>query len=324
VVNARFATVQALSGWLLLACGAASVPLWVRALGIRASAMVQAAFALAMFATYPVMQAYYLRQLTLLLALLLAGAVAAVRSNRLRLAGILLGCATIKPQLVAPLVIVLGIWICGRWRQRQLLAWSFAGTMAVLVVAGEALLPGWIPRFVAASRAYQGYAGDPSLLQALLGWTGGLAASVLLLAGVIAFAWQNRRTGADTVVFALMVSTALTTDVLVLPKLAPYNQILLFPGLVLLWDRRAQVMAGGAAGRALYRATVACLGWQWLAAFLLAALSFVLPVAAMARFSGAPLYTVYPLPVVLGITLLIVGVKRLYEPRAKSREAARA
>ena len=323
-VNAKFATVQAVSGWVLLVCAAASVPLWFRALGVQAGAAMQTAFALGMFATYPAIQAYYLRQLTLLLALALAAAVAGVRSKRLTAAGIVLALATIKPQLVAPLLVVLGIWTAGRWRQRQRLAWSFAATMIVLVGAGEAALPGWIPRFVAASRAYQRYAGDPSLLQVLLGWMGGLAVSALVLVAVFAYAWRNRRAEADAPAFVFAVAAALAADVLVLPKLAPYNEILLFPALVLLWRRREQVLAGGAAARALYRATFACLGWQWAAACVLAALSFVVPLKHLARISGAPLYTVYPLPVVLGLTLLLVAIKRRNESDTAAREAARA
>ena len=44
---------------------------------------------------------------------------------------------TIKPQLVALVILWLAIWVLGKWRERQALLWSFAASMVVLVVAGE-------------------------------------------------------------------------------------------------------------------------------------------------------------------------------------------
>jgi len=85
----------------------------------------------------------------------------------------------------------------------------------------------------------------------------------------------------------------------VLPKLAPYNQLLLVPALILLWDSRHGMASMGALARSLNKATLACLLWQWIAAFALGVLSLVLPLSLLGRFSGMPLYTVYALPVVV-------------------------
>jgi hypothetical protein len=313
-VHLKFATVQAVSGWLLLACAAACMPLWVSALKACVHPAAQFAFTLLLFATYPLIQAYYLRQLTLFVALLLAASFIAAARGALIVSGVLLAVATIKPQLAAPLVSALAIWVLGDWRARRRLAWSFLLSLTSLVLAGELVLAGWIVRFMAAMRAYQRYAGELSLLQVLLGRAGGLAISLLLAVALGALAWRHRREPVDGSRFRFVVAAALALDVLVLPKLAPYNQVLLVPALILLWDSRNAMAGLGALARSLHKTTLACLLWQWIAAFVLGALSLLLPLSSLGRFSGMPLYTVYALPVVATLALLVLGARREWKP----------
>jgi len=313
-VYVNFATVQAVSGWLLLACAAISVPLWIASLKACVHPAAQLAFTLLLCATYPLIQAYYLRQLTLFVALLLAASFAAAARGALIASGALLAVATIKPQLAAPLALALAIWTLGDWPARRRLAWSFLLSLALLCFAGELVLAGWIVRFLAAMRAYQRYAGELSLLEVLFGRAGGIAISLLLAVLLGALAWRYRREPVNGTRFRFVVCAALALDVLVLPKLAPYNQLLLVPALILLWDSRHAMASMGALARSLNKATLACLLWQWIAPFALGFLSLVLPLSLLGRFSGMPLYTVYALPVVVCLALLVLGVRRESKP----------
>src|SRR5438132_1179823 len=73
-VAALLAGVLAWFGWLLLALTAASVPLWLRALGWRLPLPIALAGGLIAAGSWPSQQAWALEQLTALVAALLAGA----------------------------------------------------------------------------------------------------------------------------------------------------------------------------------------------------------------------------------------------------------
>jgi hypothetical protein len=67
-----------------------------------------------------------------------------------RTAGIALACLSIKPQLVAILVLAVGIWAIGR--RRWGVAWGFGLTLAALCVASTVLVPAWPVEMLSATR----------------------------------------------------------------------------------------------------------------------------------------------------------------------------
>ena len=104
--------------------------------------------------------------------------------------------------------------------------------MAVLVGAGEILLPGWIGEFRAAASDYRRYTGGQSLLDSLLSPALGRVLTLVVLLCLIVVAWRLRRSGADSDKFSLLVATALATTLIVIPMFAPYNQLLLLPAMM--------------------------------------------------------------------------------------------
>ena len=310
-----FSAVQGLFGWGLLALTAASVPLWLRALGWRPGAPAVLAGALLAAGSWPAQQAWALEQLTALVAALLAaaayclarGATAgaggrgpgagdqetgagtqhATRTHSSFLwyvaAGALLAVATIKPQLTMLLGAGLALWVVSRWRARQGVAWGFGGMLALLLGGSLLLMPGWPGEFRTALAAYQDYTAGRSILDffsrilleriapaAVAPVTAGLALALVGAAGAIW--WQARRAAPGGPVFARALAATLAITLLIIPTWAPYNQLLLIPGMALLVRERAALWALGRwGGRALWLPAATMIGWPWLAAGVLMA-----------------------------------------------------
>lgn len=301
VVNVPFATLSPVFGWLLLACTACSVPLWMYATGIRASPLTRLAFVILTLGTYPVVQGFYKQQFSLLVGLLLAAATAAAERHWLVLAGFLAALAMIKPQISVLLILWLVAWTFGDWSRRKRFVISFLLTMAVLVGGAEILLPGWISLFAASLREYQHYAADPSILQVLFTSTGGnvIAAIVLLYFALLCMAerfYKRESEPPGSVGFAWMVALSLTATLAVLPKLAAYNQILLIPAVFVLARHRHDAHKWKMLQRSMTRGTFACIVWQWTAALLLSLASFVVPLAKLRWSAEVPLYTLFAMP----------------------------
>src|SRR6185437_13758042 len=125
--------------------------------------------------------------------LLLAGALAAIARQKLWLTGVLLALATIKPQLSLPLVAWITVWVISSWRKRQALFWSFAASMTVLVLSGEALLLGWLWKWKASWGLYLQGTGSKLDLQRLLGDQWGMFATVGLVVIVAAICVRRRK-----------------------------------------------------------------------------------------------------------------------------------
>src|SRR5581483_11258682 len=185
-VTLPFLLVQKIFFWFFIGITAASVLLWMDALTWRVSLITKLLWITLTLSCFPAIQGIKLRQLTLLVAALLAAFAALLVRKHFVWAGILLAFATIKPQLAALPVVWLCIWVVGDWRTRQRALWSFAITIAVLVAAGEVLLPGWIGEFRSALGAYYHYTGGGnSVLDVALSPIFGRITSALLVAAVL-------------------------------------------------------------------------------------------------------------------------------------------
>ena len=218
----------------------------------------------------------------------------------------LLAFATIKPQLVLLTVIWLCIWVIGEWRARQRLLWSFAASMAILIVASEFLLPGWIREFRAASAAYYRYTGGGrSVLDVALTPIWGRAISAILVAGLITLVWQVRRSPEGSPDFQWSLALVLATTLVVIPMFAPYNQLLLVPALMVIVRAIPSLWRRYFFTRFLVVVTALSVLWPWLGAMLLVIALLFLPGPVVQRAWALPVYTSLTIPVMVLALLLI-------------------
>lgn len=303
-VGFRFPAVMECSRWLLVFGTAASVPLWMRGIGLRFSRLAVLATAVLALSTYAMVEGFYEQQLTLLVGLLLAAAAAATARGWLALSGFLLALSTIKPQISGLLIFWFVVWALAEWKRRKALAWGFVATMAALLIGAELLRPGWTRQFAIAVREYQRYAGDEPYLQVLFTPLGGWIAAVALLVFLVVVSWRWRKTPAGSERFGWAIALAAGITLAILDKVAPYNQVLLIPALLVLAARYAAEKPGLVA-RAATKAAFACLLWQWVTALLLAGSSLVIPAGRLRWAIQGPLYTVFALPMVVLLAVMV-------------------
>jgi hypothetical protein len=307
-VGLSFSTVHWMAFWLLSILIAVSVHLWLRALAWKISGTAFVIWLLLTMGSVPAIQALKLQQLTVLVAALLAGSLYALARGYLGFAGVLLAFATIKPQLVYLLILWLCLWVLGNWRERQRLLWSFAVTMAILVAAGEMLLPGWITEFRAAVRAYYQYTGGgKSVLDMVLPSTAATLLSAALVSIFLYLTWRTRCASQDTEKFQWAISFALATTLLLVPTFAPYNQLLLIPCVMFIGRSLRTIWSKSRPSRIFLVFVGTVVFEQWLAAFLLAAALIFLPAATVQRAWALPFYSSPVIPVVIYAQLLLLS-----------------
>jgi len=295
---------------------AASVPLWCRGLGVDSGAPAKTALTILMLGSFPVLDALYLQQLTLLVAALLAAAAASVAHQRLAVAGVLLAFAMIKPQVAALPALFLFLWVLGNWPARKKLVWGFAATMVLLWTGAELLLPGWVGRWLDQLGPYVGYTRPPRL-QWLLGDWGGSIVALFLLGLLAVFSWRNRRQPAGSSAFGLGLVLALAITVSILPNGtgSNYDQVLLLP---------AALWLGGSWGYfkqkpllILYVLAGVLLFWEWASALGVVLVSFA-PSAPAVEKSGMvlPHFGLLLFPFVVLLLASLVMVRRMREGTA--------
>jgi hypothetical protein len=315
-VHLSFHNVQWTFHWILLALTASSAVLWLRALRWRLSGLESLACSALLISSVPGLQAIKLQQLTLLVAALLAGAAAAVVGRQLVLSGVLLAVSTIKPQLAWPLVLWLMVWTLGDWRRRRKLAISFGSTMAVLLVGAEWILPGWLRMFIEAIHQYHQYTHNLSVLDADFGL---LIGPVVAAAALLASAWQLwklRKPDADHPTFSYALALVMALTVLIVPMIAPYNQVLLLPTVLYLLRRGCP--ARPRAFRFAYAAWALVLAMPWVASLLLSAVYFVVSPAAAMSVRKLPFLTTLSFPLLIFALIFAISIveppPRLAEP----------
>jgi hypothetical protein len=308
-VNLPFAVVQECFRWLLIALTAISVPIWLRVVGWKPGPSETLAVVLLVLGSFPALQGIKLQQLSLLVSALLAVCLLLLRRGQLLFAGMLLAITTIKPQLAIPLAAWLLLWSLARWRERKGLALGFGLMMAALLVGSEILLPGWIGRFRIAVAAYREYTGGAgSLLDVLLTPVAGGALAGLIALAVGISGWRSRQVQVSCPRFAGFAALVLAATVVIVPTVAPYNQLLLIPAIFLLARDWTMIWAGRL-GRWLGIVGAVAVAWPWAAAVTLTVGSLFLPAASVQRAWAAPLYTSYWIPLaVLALSVFHAGV----------------
>lgn len=236
-VHWDFAEIQFWAPVFFAAVTAVSLWLWMKVLDWYPPWPAAAGMVMLVLSSPQIAQGLRLRQLGLFVALLIALASWCVTRERYAVAGALLAISTIKPQMVALVLLWFLLWSFGDWRRRWPLAAGFGASLALLAGGAEWLLPGWPRFFLAGLIAYSKYFPTTSPVRLILGnWIGG-PLSVLAAAGLVAFAWRMRKAQANSREFAYTLTLFFVANTLLMPLLTPYNQVfLLLPVLILLRD----------------------------------------------------------------------------------------
>ena len=316
-IHLPFEVVRKVFFWVLLGLTVASVPLWLRVLRWQVPLWGQASIVILTIGSLPVMQGLKLQQMTLLVVALLAVAMALLVSDFPIAAGMLLALTTVKPQLVWLVLLSLTIWTLADWRHRYRWAASFLLTMAVLFAASEWYLPHWIPRFLRAVREYRSYTDAVSVLDKLVPSPGGWLLRILAAAAAVHVCWKNRQFAEDTPAFAATAAVLLAVTDIVIPSYALYNQVMLLPALLMLARERHLIWARNRMSRVFLSLVAVFLLWPWLAAVVLAALSFVLSSELVERAWAVPGWTVLSLPVGVAALMLVGSYRRPFAAVAR-------
>jgi hypothetical protein len=199
------------------------------------------------------------------------------------------------------------LWISGNWKERQRLFWSFGLSMAALFLASEVLMPGWLREFRAATGAYYRYTGGGrSVLDAALTPVLGRSVAAILVVVLLIFLWRFRHLEQGTDAFQWSLSAVLVTTLVIIPMFAPYNQMLLVPGVMLSVRALRSLWEKGRLSRFFVLIAAISLAWPWLAAVSLVVALLFLPSAVVQRAWALPLYTTWMTPVSV-LALLLMG-----------------
>jgi hypothetical protein len=266
-IGTGFDTLQAAAPAVLALAVAGSVWFWLSFLGWPRSTITAWAALLFILASPEIAQGLRLRQLGLIVAFLFALGTWLVGRNYLVLAGAVFALSAFKPQMVVLPLSWFVLWSIGDLPKRWRLPASFSVALALLVAAGELILPGWPRDFIAGLVAYRRYGPVTTLLQLPLGNRLGVAVAAVLVAGLLVWGWgwNNRKRGADSPEFMLTLSAFLIVAALALPLMTPFNQVLLvLPVLVVVRDWAKLHVAA----RIVFAVWVS---WPWIASLVLLA-----------------------------------------------------
>jgi len=139
---------------------------------------------------YPAVRSVGRGSLTIIVALLMISALAAIRSKRDELAGILLAISTIQPQTVFLMIFFMILWAQFGGRKR-LLIW-FAGSWLSLIFLGMLMIPNWPLQYISALLSHLRDRPLPSILTALVGWLPGVGHNLGIMTvalAIIALLW---------------------------------------------------------------------------------------------------------------------------------------
>ncbi len=270
VVNLPFAEVEAWCRVLWIVLTGLSVVAWRSVLRFPSSKLATLTIAILISSCFAFVQAYKLQQLTVVVLALVSFSMWLLARRWHFASGAVLALATIKPQLVVLLIPVLFVWCCVRWRSRQGFAWGFAIVMAALLIASEIVLPGWLPEWLQALRAYQQYTSGAMPAQLWLGpslgWAVTAATGVLFLSAAV----KHFRSATSDFTHDLYfwIAAALWLPLLSSTGAGAYNQLLLLP--MILWLLRQRESTGTFRfGHLASRLCWAALAAPWLLAALL-------------------------------------------------------
>jgi hypothetical protein len=262
-VHLNFSQLQTWAPPLFAILTGVSLLLWLDVLRWRPSKLLTTAIVLFVLSSPQVVQGLRLRQLGMLVAFFIAMAAWCVSRSHFAIGGVFMALATIKPQMALFPVAWFLIWSLGSWPKRSVLLASFGVAFSVLIGLGEWVVPGWPLYFFKAMIAYRHYASTTSLFSLLAGTWVSIPVSLVVVAVLLALAWQNRQADADSRQFVYVLLLFCISALFVLPLFTPFNQVLvLLP--VLLIVRNWSVLPR--AGRGAFAFIVS---WPWISSLFL-------------------------------------------------------
>jgi len=304
VVNLPFSEVSKGFFWFLWIISACSVLMWLRALRWKARKSTVAILLVLSLSSFQFIQGVKLEQFTLLIAALVAACTLLLVNEKFGVAGVVLGFATIKPQLVMPLVAWLTLWSVSDWRHRKAFVWGFLATVGILFAAGEWVLPGWPKEFLRAVVAYRQYTHAASLLDGLTNakWGPVLAAVFVLMTAAVC--WRLRHESDQSPRFVFVLALVLAVTLLVIPTVSTYNQVLLLPAVFILIRHARHLRSRTRLARIVWILAATSILWPWAAALGLTIASFILPAARVQQAWALPFYTSMAIPfAVIGLLI---------------------
>lgn len=307
-VTLPFSVVNTACAVLLLALPIASVLVSIRALSLKLSAHAKIVATVLVLGSWPVALGLYERQLSLVVAFLLAMAGMEVARGRLRVAGLCLACAMIKPQLGVPLAAWLLVWVSGNWQERKSLFLSFIATSSILLLGAELALPHWFRDWWNSIPAYLSYTGSKPSLQRLFGSVPGLVVALLLIAAVARMGWKLRKHAAQSENFGFAFCLVLSITLILIPtfSLASYNEVLLIPSV--LWIGSAWKNTPVPRKRILvWMVAALALAWEPVSACALAIASWFPGFAATENLLRIPIGLYFLMPAIIVATLVLVA-----------------
>ncbi|MFZ0762205.1 MAG: glycosyltransferase family 87 protein [Candidatus Sulfotelmatobacter sp.] len=306
-IGMQFHSAQVVFLWFLAAVTGLSLALWLSVVRLRLSLPVRITLFATVFLSIPVLQGLSLLQFGLLVAGLLAGATAAIVSGQLFLAGTLLAVATIKPPMCLLALCWLALWASGNWRQRRSLPLGFASMLAILVLASEFLVPGWVLRYPGVLASYAKHTAPITLAEVLLPHWLHWPVAIAALLVVTQFCWKVRRQPASSDSFLLALAFALSLTVLIVPTaLPPYNDVLLLPAILLILRRWQDLWSLSPRLRIVISLLIEIVILPWLLAMVVTFASLMPTRPWLLKLALAPLYISLELPfAVLGLLLLL-------------------
>jgi len=305
-----FAVVQASFYWLLVATIVVTAVLWLKTLQWKPQWLTLLTVVVFSLGNFPAIQALALRQMSVLVAGFLALVFFLLARRRFVSAGLILAVATIKPQLTILVALWFGLWAFSSWRERKGLLFGFVGGMVVLFASAQWILSGWIVKFYYAVLAYRRYTGGMTSADVLFGVDLGRAANVLLVLITAALCWQMRRKDESSADFLFVSCFVLAATVAITPIFAPYNQLLLFPGILVLVRHRNVFQPKGSWQKILLRIAILIICWQWIASICLTIIHTLVSENFVEKIWAMPFYASLPLPVVL-MCLLYVCLREI-------------
>jgi hypothetical protein len=228
-------TARALACGIFAALIALSVLSWLRTVGWRPPPAVLAWVTVIVLLSPITSRGLRLVQVGILAGFLLSIAALAVARSRLLLAGVLLAAASIKPQLALLPTAWLILWSLSSLGKRWHLLLGLVLALVALIACSAALVPQWIPHFLAGLTAYRHYTGAPSAFDAIFGRPWSAVPTALVFVTFAMLAWKSRFADASTQEYVLALTLALAATVWAVPtNFDPYNQLLSLPLVFLL------------------------------------------------------------------------------------------
>ncbi len=213
---------------------AASIWLWIQICNLNFDRTQIAIVSLLILTSWPAVWAYQQQQPTIYIATLMALAVFLFQGRSDVFAGILLSLATVKPNLVGLIVMWLLLQAAAQRRWRFLL--SFGLSIAILLMASEAFVPGWISHWIHTAATYADDPSKVSLFIHLFGHKFGVEATVLMGIALCIRLWKLGSVFVDAPEFGQTVALLLAATVCIIPTTMwmIYNELLLIPGVLIL------------------------------------------------------------------------------------------